>query len=173
MERKTNTRIKRKNNMKTITSLLLITALLFVTTPVSLASQYDVEMVVQSGKKSKETDSVLEFSETGMTLTPDKKSFKTHTKTFAYSDIIGADHSYSKKPMLSSKGAVATMLLVCFVCAVPFLFVKKKSHWLIVKTEEEFTVIKLRKSNFRSIIAEFETKKVEVTEVEEEKKKDK
>lgn len=152
--------------------LTALTTLVFMmaTTPFVLATDYETEMVVPDGKKSKETDAVLRISETNFQIIPDKKSFSQHTKNFNFSDIKSADYSHSKKPMLSGGGAIATALLVGFIFALPFLFIKKKNHWLSVQTEKEFAVLKLDGSNYRAIIAEFETHGVKVTEVKEEKK---
>ena len=149
-----------------------LTTLVFIlaTTPFVLATDYEVEMVVPDGKKSKETDAVLRINEKNLEVLTDKNSFKQHNKNFNFSDIKTADYSYSKKPMLSGGGAIATALLVGFIFAIPFLFIKKKNHWISVQTEKEFAVLKLDGSNYKAIIAEFKTHGVNVTEVKEEKK---
>lgn len=72
--------------------------------------------------------------------------------------------------MLSGGGAVATALLVGFIFALPFLFIKKKNHWLTVQSEKQFAVMKLSSSNYRAIIADMETHGVPVKEVKEEAK---
>lgn len=69
--------------------------------------------------------------------------------------------------MLSGGGAIATALLVGFIFALPFLFIKKKKHWLTVQTEKDFAVIKLGDQNFRQIVAELETKGVKVNDLKE------
>lgn len=149
-----------------------LTTLVFIlaTTPFVLATDYEVEMVVPDGKKSKETDAVLRINENNLEVLTDKNSFKQHNKNFNFSEIKVADYSYSKKPMLSGGGAIATALLVGFIFALPFLFIKKKNHWLSVQTEKEFAVLKLDGSNYKAVIAEFETHGVKVTELKEEKK---
>jgi hypothetical protein len=131
---------------------------------------YDVELVVPEGKKSVETDADITFTETGIKVVPDKPKYSGQIKEFAYTDIKQADHSFSKKPMLSGGGAVATALLVGFIFAIPFLFIKKKKHWITVQTEKEFAVIKLGDRNFRPIISEFETNGVKVNDLKEEGK---
>lgn len=150
---------------------LVVFALISVTTPVALANgNYEVELVVSEGKKSVETDAVMTFTDTGISVTPDKANFKSATKTFAYSDIKTADYSFAKKPMLSGGGAVATAILLgLFV--VPFLFIKKKKHWMTVQSEKEYAVIKLGDNNWRQINAEMETHGVKVNTVLEEKEK--
>lgn len=134
---------------------------------------YEVELVVSDGKKSVETDAVLTIKDTTFTVVPDKQSFKSEAKEFTFTDLTRADHSFSKKPMLSGGGAVATALLVGFIFALPFLFIKKKKHWMTVQTKDDFAVIKLGDGNFRQIVAEFETHGVKVAEIDESKKKDK
>ena len=131
---------------------------------------YDVELVVPEGKKSVETDADITFTETGIKVVPDKAKYSGQTKEFAYTEIKQADHSYSKKPMLSGGGAIATALLVGFIFAIPFLFIKKKKHWMTVQTEKEFAVIKLGDQNFRPIMAEFETHGVKVNDLKEAEK---
>ena len=161
--------------VQTLISASLMTFLLIISTSVVLAADqtYKVEQVVSDGKDSKETDAVMTIKENSFSVMPDKDKFKSSGKEFAFSDIKVADYSYSKKPMLSTGGAIATALLVGFIFAIPFLFIKKKNHWLSIQTEKEFAVIKLDGSNYRQIVAEFETHGVKVNTVkEDEKKKD-
>jgi hypothetical protein len=154
-------------------SALLVGLMFVVSTPFLFAADttYKVEQVISEGKESKETDAVLTFKNDSISVMPDKAKFKSAGKEFVFSDIKVADYSYSKKPMLSTGGAIATALLVGFIFAIPFLFIKKKNHWLSIQTDKEFAVLKLDGSNYRQIIAELETHNVKVKTVEEEKKK--
>ncbi len=156
-----------------VLTVMILSALLTVSTPFAFAADvvYNAELVIQDGKKTKETDADITFKETSFEVVPDKSSFKSSAKTFEYKDIKVADYSYSKKPMLSGGGAVATALLVGFIFAIPFLFIKKKNHWLSIQTENDFAVMKLGGDNYRRILAEFATRGVKVATVDEEKKK--
>ena len=156
------------------TSLLLCLCLLTVSAPFAFAGDttYKVEQVINDGKESKETDAILTIKNDSFSVVPDKDKFKSSAKEFVFSDIKVADYSHSKKPMLSGGGAIATALLVGFIFAIPFLFIKKKNHWLSVQTEKEFVVLKLDGSNYRQIVAELGTHNVKVNTVVEEKKKD-
>lgn len=153
-------------------SLITVISVLTVTTHFTQTAdkKYDIELVVSDGKKSVETDAVLTFGEKSFTVVPDKNSFKSSAKDLVYTDIKTADKSYSKKPMLSGGGAVATALLVGFIFALPFLFIKKKKHWMTVQTADEFAVMKLGDKNYRQIVAEFETHGVEVADLKDEGK---
>jgi len=131
---------------------------------------YDVEIVVPDGKKSTETDADIIFAEKTFQIVPDKAKYKGETRDIAYADIKQADQSYSKKPMLSGGGAVATALLIGVVFALPFLFIKKKKHWMTVQAGEKFAVIKLGDRNYRQIVAEFESHGVKVNDLKEQGK---
>ncbi len=159
--------VRRAVALMTVVSILAVSSA-FAQTAVK---NYEVELVVGEGKKSVETDAVLAISEKTFSVVPDKKSFKSSSKEFAFADLKTADHSFSKKPMLSGGGAIAAALLVGFIFAIPFLFIKKKKHWMTVQTENDFAVIKLGDGNFRQIVAEFETHGVKVTEINESAKK--
>ena len=155
-------------------AMIVAFCLITVTSHAALAQapvkNYEVELVVSQGKKSLETDAVLAIGDKSFTVVPDKADFKASSKEFAYADIKSADYSFAKKPMLSGGGAVATAILLgLFV--LPFLFMKKKKHWMTVQTEKEFAVIKLGDNNHRQIVAEFETHGVKVNTIDEEEEK--
>ncbi|MFN6962664.1 MAG: hypothetical protein ACK4S4_02740 [Pyrinomonadaceae bacterium] len=152
-------------------TLLIVVSVLAVTSAFAQTSQrYDVELAVKRGDKSVMTDADIVFGEKTVSVIPDKAEFKGETKEFAYADIKQADHSYSKKPMLSGGGAVATALLVGVIFALPFLFVKKKKHWMTIQTEKEFAVMQTGDNNWRQLIAEFQIKGVKVNDLKEAEK---
>lgn len=153
-------------------SAMLITCLLFITSAFaqSRAPVYAIELVVPDNKKAVETDADITFGETSFKVVPDKGRFQAETREIAYADIKVADKSFAKKPMLSAGGAVATLLLgYLAIFAVPFLFIKKKRHWMTVQSENEFAVLKLGDRNFRQIVAEFESRGVKVNDLGDEK----
>ncbi len=131
---------------------------------------YNVELLVSKDKKTVATDAQIIFEESQFRIVPDKSSMSAEIREIPYSSVTQADHSYSKKPMLSGGGAVATALLVGFIFALPFLFIKKKKHWMTVQAGDKFAVMQLDDSKFRQIIAEFEAHKVKVNDLKEEGK---
>ena len=128
--------------------------------------------MVSDGKKTKEMDSTLTFSENSFKSVSKKTG--SVIKEFNYSNIVGADYSYSKKPLLSTGGAVA-MAILTGLLVLPFLFMKKKQRWLSVRTNDDYLVMKLDKENYVQILNEFKIRKIEVKTIDEEdsKKKDK
>ncbi|MEO8650525.1 MAG: hypothetical protein ABI539_15285 [Acidobacteriota bacterium] len=151
-----------------LVSFILATSAYAQTAP---SRTYDVELMVPREKKTVETDADITFEQNTFKVVPDKAAFSGETREIAYKDITEADHSYSKKPMLSGGGAIATALLVGFIFAIPFLFIKKKKHWMSVQAGEKFAVIKLGDQNFRQIVAEFEAHGVKVNDLKDESKK--
>jgi hypothetical protein len=129
--------------------------------------KYDVELAVPKDKKTVMTDATLTFDATTVMVVPEKASMQENTKQFAYTDIKQADASYSKKPMLSGGGAIATALLVGFIFALPFLFIKKKKHWMTIQNGKEFAVMQLGDNNWREIAAELQTHNVKVNDLKE------
>lgn len=157
------------------TSIFLCICMLIVSVPFAFAqtktaSTFKASALVSDGKKSKEVDSTLAIEETSFKVTNRKTA--APIKEFNYTDVKSADYSYSKKPLLSTGGAIATVLLLG-VLSLPFLFMKKKQHWLSVRTENDYVVMRLDKNNFRQIINEFETHQVKVTTVDEDDSKKK
>ena len=134
---------------------------------------YGIEQVVTRKTKSVETDADLIFGETFVRVVPDKSSFKSEIKQFKYTDIKSVDQSYSKKPLFSVGGGITTVLLTSLIVpfvAIPFLFIKKKKHWMTIQAENEFMVLKLGDRNFRTIAAELATRGVKVNDLEEKDK---
>lgn len=145
--------------------------ILVVTSPATLAqssSSFRVKALVTTGKKSKEIDSDLRFNEMSFSVNSQKPGILQ--KEMAYSEVTAADYSYSKKPLLSTGGAIAMAILTGLI-VLPFLFMKSKQHWLTVRTGNDYIVMKLDKQNFRQIQSEFEIKKVKVTTIDEDDKK--
>ncbi|HYJ91197.1 MAG TPA: hypothetical protein VEV84_07810 [Pyrinomonadaceae bacterium] len=155
---------------RSITFAVIVSILAFTTSFAQTAGRrYDVELAVPNGKKTAMTDAVLIFNEKSFQLVPDKTNFKSASKEFGYNDLKSADASYAKKPMLSGGGAVATAVLLG-VFVLPFLFIKKKKHWMTVQAEKEFAVMQLGDNNWREIAAEFQTHGVKVNDLKEQDK---
>lgn len=157
-----------------ITSIFLCLCLLTISVQHAFAqanTSFKVDTLVSNGKKSKEESSTLSFSEASFKSSMRKGG--ATIKEFNYADVKTADYSYSKKPLLSTGGAVAMAVLTGLI-VLPFLFMKKKQHWLSVRTETDYVVMRLDGDNFRQVINEFEVHKVAVKTLDEdENSKDK
>ncbi len=165
----------RSHHTNRIVAIVLVASVLLVSSNSAQSSgkTYAVELVVTRDKKSFETDADIVFGEKAVKIVPDKSSLSNESREFSYTDIKFAEQSYSKKPLFSVGGGITTVLLTSLIVpfiAVPFLFIKKKKHWMTVRTEDSYAVLKLGDRNFRQIAAEFETHGVKVSELTEKEK---
>ncbi len=166
-------KIRNRTNMKLITSLLILSVLfVFPFTTLAKGNSYKTNLLVTVNNKTKSVNGNLKFDAESLTV---KELNKPATaKEFKYSEIVAAEYSYAKKPILNTGGAIATAVLIG-VFVVPLLFMKKKQHWLAIRTDSDFVVLRLERKNHKAVITELETNGVEVTTATEEnsKKKDK
>lgn len=155
-------------------SLILIFSIWLVTNPPILAQtntpSFEIDTLVSNGKKSDQVESMIYFQES--TVKNTNKKTKNVIKEFNYADLKAADYSFAKKPLLSTTGAVVSIIALGLF-ALPFMFMKKKQHWLTLRTENDYVVLRLDKNNFRQILNEFEIRKIQITTVNEDEDSDK
>ena len=119
----------------------------------------NIEILSQDGEKLLETDVRVHFGADSM----DIKTSKTGVvlKTFKYSDIKAAEYSYTKKPRWKTGlglGATAVVFPPILLVAIPLGFTKHRRHWVTVRTENDFAVLKIGKSVRKIFIPAFETR---------------
>lgn len=154
-----------------ITSILLCLSLLLVSAqPVlALETSYRVQTLVTENDDTHEENSSIIFGDNSFKLVSKKSG--AVLKEINYTDVKTAEYSFSKKPMWKT-AAIAAVFIHVF--ALPIFLMKSKSHWLTIRSEKDFAVLKLEKDNFRLVRSEFETHNVTVANAEQEnKKKDK
>jgi hypothetical protein len=105
----------------------------------------DAELQTQQGDKTKQTDCTLRYEDDHLVIVLDKKRPEKNI-TLRYADITSGDYVFGKSPRVS-----AALLVSPF-----FLFSSSKSHWLTVKTKDDFALLRLDKSNYKLAIAELE-----------------
>lgn len=146
--------------MKIIAYLLLVVFLL--NSPAIVLAQnpqrFDkVELLVPSGDKPDEKSVIVTFNDDSMTI---KAKNSTLEKTFNYTQITSAEYSYSKNPRWKTGlglGAASVIFPPLLLVAIPLGFSKHRRHWLTIRTENDFAVLKLSKSNRKIFIPAFET----------------
>jgi hypothetical protein len=148
-----------------ISTIVLVSALLAQSslpprpTPNTTAFN-DVTLLVQEGDKRKDIDSFLLFQPDALVVQPKDKKQAQPLRTLAYADVKSAEYSFGKSPRVS-----AALLVSPF-----FLFSASKSHWLTVKTSDDFALLRLDKSNYKLVIGELEKRaKITVASVGENK----
>lgn len=147
--------------MKRITFLLIL--VIFITSSVNIRAQNapsfsKIELLVSNGDKADEKSVVVTFTADSMIITAKDSQF---SKTFLYSDIKAAEYSYSKNPRWKTGlglGAASIIFPPLLLIAVPIGFTKHRRHWLTVRTEKDYAVLKLSKSTRKLFMPTFETK---------------
>lgn len=141
-------------------AIFICLSLFLTTAPPSLAQKkigaanaFPVKILVNNGKKAKEKTATLTFSENSFSV----KKNGAVVKEFNYADIEGFDYAYSSEPFLSPKMRLAAQL-VFGIWSIPLLFMKKKRHWLTIRTKNDFIVIRLNKRKYQ-ILDEFESRR--------------
>ena len=148
--------------MKYIFTLLLILTV-FASSSVNVRAQNapsfsKIELLVPKGDKAEEKSVVVTFTADSMTITAKDSQFN---KTFLYSDIKTAEYSYSKNPRWKTGlglGAASIVFPPLLLIAIPVGFTKHRRHWLTVRTEKDYAVLKLSKSTRKLFMPTFETK---------------
>lgn len=137
--------------------IIFLTAFGQVAAQTAKPASFGISAMMSKGDDTKEVNSELTFNQEMLTVVSDKKDLLR--KEFAYADIKAADYSYSKKPMWKT-GVVSAIFLGPF--AAPFFFIRKKSHWMTIRTSDDFVVLKLEYKNYKKIIAELEGRNITV-----------
>lgn len=147
------------------TSRLVITGCIFVMAASLLLGQTppprefdDAKLTVSDGDKTHEVDVIVRFGSDKLQLIAAKK--RESLKDLAYADCKSAEYSYSKSPRWKT---------AIFVSPLLFLSSGKK-HWFMVKTATDYALMHLDKSNYKLILAEFETRTSLTVEAEGENK---
>lgn len=111
-----------------------------------------VKLVRSSAYSQKPLDAVLDF--TGDSLVVRSKKSGEPVAEFPYDAIKTAEYSYSKHPRWKS-GLVAVAAVGVF--GLPFFFMKGKKHWLVIRSADNYAVLRLDKRNFKEVIPALET----------------
>ena len=111
-----------------------------------------------NGDRSKEVDVKVRFAADSIEI---ESRSGEKLKSWKYTEIVSAEYSYTKNPRWKTGvtlGAVGLVFFPVLLVAIPLGFTKHRRHWLTVRTEKDFAVLKLSKSNRKTFIPAFETR---------------
>ena len=117
----------------------------------------NVKLVVNKDGKFRQESASLTFEDEKLTIDGKKGS----SKQFPYTRIVSAEYSYSKNPRWKTGvglSAAAILLPPLWLISIPIGFTKHRRHWLTIRTDDDFAVLKLRKGNRKHLIPTFETR---------------
>lgn len=118
-----------------------------------------IEMLVSDGDKVREIRVRVRFSEDAMIL--ESLEGGASPRTMKYADIRGADYSYHKSPRWKTGlglGATAIIFPPMLLIAIPLGFTKHRRHWITIRCDNEYAVLKVSKEVRRLFMPAFETR---------------
>lgn len=155
--------------MKSVTFMLLI-ILAFNATPKLFAQEksskttevFDkVDMLVVRGDKAETVPVRLRLAEDSLVVEARKGGGAL--KSFKYAEMKSAEYSYSKHPrwkagLGTAAGSLvfAPLLILALPIAIPLAFSKSKRHWLTIRSERDYVVLKLDKNSRKVLLPAFE-----------------
>jgi hypothetical protein len=117
-----------------------------------------IQMLIPNGESTRETDVEVSFENESLQILAARDG--AVLKTFKYSEIKSAEYSYTKNPRWKTGlglGAASVVFPPLILVALPLGFTKHRRHWLSIRTENDYAVLKLSKSVRKIFIPAFET----------------
>jgi hypothetical protein len=108
---------------------------------------------LQVGDKTRAVDVNVVYEPTALVVID--KNTGQPLKTFPYAEMKGGEYSFAKSPRWKTAILVSPL----------FLFTSGKKHWFLAQGASDYALLHLDKSNYRMVLASFETrtgKKVEM-----------
>ncbi|HEV8592597.1 MAG TPA: hypothetical protein VGQ55_10875, partial [Pyrinomonadaceae bacterium] len=117
----------------------------------------NIELIRQSGDSVRETSVKIEFGETSMLVI--SRSTGDVLRDLPYAQIKSAEYSYSKNPRWKTGlglGAAAFLFPPLLFIAIPVGFSKHRRHWVTVRTDSDYAVLKVSKKIRKLFMPAFE-----------------
>ena len=149
------------NKLRSSVAIILLACLTLTATPLpNGVERFDnIEFIQPNGDNLRETDVRVEFDETTMRVI--SRSNSTVLKEWKYSEIQSAEYSYTKNPRWKTGlglGAASILFPPLLLIAIPIGFTKHRRHWVTVRTENDYAVLKVGKGVRKLFMPAFETR---------------
>lgn len=125
---------------------ILISLLLTISAQAKAEVFLKAKLSLNEGEKTRQVDVALTYNDKALVVV-DRKS-GAPVKSFAYAEVKSAEYSYGKSPRWKTAIFVSPL----------FLFTSGKKHWFMIQGGSDYGVMQLDKSNYKMILAAFETK---------------
>ena len=119
----------------------------------------NIELLEPSGDKTRETAVRVEFDDETMRIIA--RSGDVVLKEWSYRSVKSAEYSYTKNPRWKTGlglGAASVLFPPLLLIAVPIGFTKHRRHWVTIRTEDDFAVLKVGKGVRKIFMPTFETR---------------
>ena len=119
----------------------------------------NIELLESAGDKIRETSVRVVFENGVIRMT--SRSNGSVLKEWTYDQIKSAEYSYSKNPRWKTGlglGAAGIVFPPLLLIAIPVGFTKHRRHWVTIRTDNDFAVLKIGKSVRKVFMPTFETR---------------
>lgn len=126
------------------------------TTPDSFEN---IELIQFDGKNLREIDVRVVFDKDSMAVV--SREDGSTVKQWKYAEIRSAEYSYTKNPRWKTGlglGAASLVFPLLFLVAIPIGFTKHRRHWVTVRTDQDYALLKVGKSIRKVFLPAFETR---------------
>lgn len=127
--------------------------------PVKNVQEFEkIELMTPGAEKMRETDVRVVFDQ-GTLRIVSVRDGKT-IKEWKRGEVTAAEYSYTKNPRWKTGlgvGAAGFLFPPLWFVAIPLGFSKHRRHWVTIRTENDYAVLKLSKSVRKIFIPAFET----------------
>ena len=149
------------NKLRSSVAIILLACVSLTATPLPKGvERFDnIEFIQPNGDNLRETDVRVEFDETTMRVI--SRSNSSVLKEWKYSEIQSAEYSYTKNPRWKTGlglGAASILFPPLLLIAIPIGFTKHRRHWVTVRTENDYAVLKVGKGVRKLFMPAFETR---------------
>jgi hypothetical protein len=119
----------------------------------------NIELMEPNGDNLRETAVRVEFGDKSMRVVA--RSGGAVFKEWNYEDIKSAEYSYTKNPRWKTGmglGAAGLLFPPLLLIAIPVGFTKHRRHWVTIRTDKDFAVLKVGKGVRKVFMPTFETR---------------
>ena len=123
------------------------------------ASFENIQLVQPDGDKLREISVRVVFEDNAMRVV--SRSSGAVLKEWDYDAIKAAEYSYTKNPRWKTGlglGAAGIVFPPLLLIAIPLGFSKHRRHWVTIRTENDYAVLKVGKGIRKVFIPAFETR---------------
>lgn len=119
----------------------------------------NIELMEPKGDRLRETSVRVVFDEKSMRVI--SRSGGEVVKEWRYDEIKSAEYSYTKNPRWKTGvglGAASVLFPPLLLIAIPIGFTKHRRHWVTIRTDNDFAVLKVGKGVRKVFMPTFETR---------------
>ena len=119
----------------------------------------NIELIQPNGNDLRESSVRIVFGESAMQVV--SKSNGSVMKEWSYDKIKSAEYSYTKNPRWKTGvglGVASILFPPLLLVAIPIGFTKHRRHWVTIRTDDDFAVLKVGKGVRKVFMPAFETR---------------